>query len=65
MADDVDLASERMEFEFTKKLNNLPKFDKPSLTECESCGEDIPLKRQQLGGVTRCFDCQKHFERSR
>lgn len=36
---------------------------KPSLTECEDCGVDIPKARQALGGVTRCMDCQTIYEK--
>ncbi|MGE6479961.1 TraR/DksA C4-type zinc finger protein [Psychrobacter namhaensis] len=27
------------------------------------CGEDIPAKRQSVGGVKRCVDCQSVLER--
>jgi phage/conjugal plasmid C-4 type zinc finger TraR family protein len=36
----------------------------PSLTHCEECGEEIPLKRQQLiKGVRLCVFCQQLAER--
>ena len=36
----------------------------PSLSECEDCGEDIPLERQQfVKGCTRCIFCQNLWER--
>lgn len=36
----------------------------PSLSECEDCGEDIPLERQQASrGCTRCIHCQGLYER--
>ena len=36
----------------------------PSLSECEDCGEDIPLARQQfVKGCTRCIHCQALYER--
>ena len=36
----------------------------PSLTECEDCGEDIPLERQTASkGCTRCIHCQGLHER--
>ena len=36
----------------------------PSLSECEDCGEDIPLARQQfVKGCTRCIHCQGLYER--
>lgn len=65
MADDIDLASERIDLEVAARLSAAPKFDKPSLTECQDCGEDIPPKRQLVGGVTRCYDCQNHLEKRR
>ena len=34
-----------------------------SLSECESCGNDIPLKRQQtIPGVRTCTECQRVLE---
>lgn len=39
---------------------------KPSLAECEDCGEDIPKARQtMIPGVTRCVHCQQLWERRR
>jgi RNA polymerase-binding transcription factor DksA len=36
----------------------------PSATECESCGDDIPLARQQaVPGTQMCVTCQSHRER--
>ena len=31
-------------------------------SHCADCGEAIPPKRQALGGVMRCVDCQGYFE---
>ncbi|MDV2860313.1 TraR/DksA C4-type zinc finger protein [Psychrobacter sp. CAM01] len=64
MADDIDRAGERIDAEMTARLRVLPVFDIPSLPECISCGEEIPSKRRAIGGVRRCFDCQKHHESS-
>lgn len=36
--------------------------DRPSLAECEACGEDIPEARQAFGGITLCIDCQTERE---
>lgn len=34
-----------------------------SLSECEYCGNDIPLKRQQtIPGVRICTECQRVLE---
>jgi len=62
MADDIDLAQERIDAEMQARLRVLPTFDIASLIECQECGEDIPSQRQAIGGVTRCVDCQNHFE---
>ena len=36
----------------------------PSATECEVCGDDIPLARQQaVLGTQLCVTCQSHRER--
>lgn len=62
MADIIDRADERIDAEMAARLKVLPRFDVKSLSECTQCGDDIPYARQILGGVTRCFDCQNHFE---
>jgi len=65
MADDAGLANDRHEIEMAARLSTLYKFDKPSRPDCIQCGEDIPLKRQQLGSVTHCTDCANILERRR
>lgn len=62
MADDIDRAQERQELEMAARLQVVQRFDLPSLTECDECGEDIPSQRQAVVGVRRCVDCQNHFE---
>ena len=38
----------------------------PSLTHCEECGDEIPVKRQELvPGVKFCVYCQQLQERSK
>jgi RNA polymerase-binding transcription factor DksA len=38
----------------------------PSLSECEDCGEDIPIERQRASqGCTRCIHCQGLYERKK
>ncbi|WP_252962923.1 TraR/DksA C4-type zinc finger protein [Psychrobacter sp. PSP] len=64
MADDIDLAQDRIDAEMTARLRVLPTFNIPSLLDCQDCGEEIPSKRRAIGGVRRCFDCQKHHESS-
>ena len=65
MADDADRANDYVDLTLAHCLSRAPKFDKPSLTECLECGEDIPAKRQALGGGRRCISCQNIFERRR
>jgi phage/conjugal plasmid C-4 type zinc finger TraR family protein len=37
---------------------------RPSLEECDDCGEEIPQERRiAQPGVTRCIYCQELFER--
>lgn len=62
MADDIDLAGERIDAEMQARLRVLPTFNTASLLECQDCGEEIPSKRRAIGGVKRCVDCQNHFE---
>ena len=62
MADDADRANDYLDLTMAHCLSRAPKFDRPSLTECMECGEDIPARRQAMGGVKRCFDCQNNFE---
>lgn len=65
MADDAELASDYSDLMRDAHLSLLPKFDKPSRKNCEECGDDIPLKRQQLGSVTHCVDCAERIEKRR
>ena len=62
MADDIDLAQDRIDAEMQARLRVLPTFDIASLIECQECGEEIPSKRRAIGGVKRCVDCQNNFE---
>jgi len=38
---------------------------KPSSIFCEDCGIEIPVKRREIGGITRCIDCQNIHESGR
>ncbi|NMZ07747.1 TraR/DksA family transcriptional regulator [Pseudomonas proteolytica] len=40
-----------------------PRPSGPSRSHCLDCDEQIPAKRQALGGVTRCTPCQTTFEK--
>lgn len=35
----------------------------PSRSHCLVCDDDIPERRQALGGVVRCVPCQTLYER--
>lgn len=63
MADEGDLGS-MTEQHFTEiALQQRVRFDGPSEKECVDCGEVIDeVRRQKLGGVKRCVECQKEFE---
>lgn len=63
--DDADRAQERIDAENDARMASLHNFNSPSLSECKECGEEIPHKRQALGGVTHCIDCQNALERRR
>lgn len=63
MADDIDRANAQADLTLAAILSRSPKFITLSLAECKVCGEDIPLKRQALGAVSRCVDCQNEFEK--
>ncbi len=65
MSDDIDRANDVAQDSIDRIIANAPKFNEPSYHECLDCGEDIPYKRQQLGGVKRCIDCQNVLERRR
>ena len=65
MADWVDRAVQREELELARAISAqlaIPKPTGPSLPDCISCGDEIPAKRQALGGITRCTPCQAIFE---
>ena len=63
MTDIIDQANDVAQHSIERAIANAPKFNRPSLTECKDCGEPIPLKRQQLGGVTRGIDCQEYHDK--
>ncbi|MRA45293.1 TraR/DksA family transcriptional regulator [Acinetobacter pittii] len=62
MADFADVASTLSEQDLDHALANIKHFDQVSNFECEDCGEEIPVQRRQLGGVTRCVGCQTELE---
>lgn len=63
MTDIIDTANDVAQQVVERAIANAPKFNGPSLAECQDCGDHIPLQRQQLGSVTRCIDCQQYFDK--
>lgn len=62
MADAADIATDIIETDLNHTLQNLKRIEKPSLYECEECGDEIPEQRRRLGSVTLCFGCQTELE---
>lgn len=59
MADDCDLAGDRIEIEMERIMSAFKPATGESLTECEACGNDIPKARQiAVKGCTLCVECQ-------
>lgn len=69
MADEADNASDSYEHHVHISLmnhRNKMKVATVSLTECESCGEEIPeARRVAIPGCTVCIDCMESYERKR
>ena len=63
MTDIIDQANDVAQQSIDRAIANTPKFNGPSLAECQDCGDHIPLQRQQLGSVTRCIECQQYFDK--
>jgi len=62
MADIIDLAQDNIPDinlqanEISKQLEEQAKL--PSEKHCLDCGDEIPLKRQVMGGIKYCAECQ-------
>lgn len=65
MPDIIDTANDVAQQSIERTIANAPKFNRPSCTECQECGDPIPPVRQSLGGVTLCVDCQSYLERKK
>lgn len=61
MADIADIAESNIPEVNTDEIS--AKFLLPSNEFCDECGEDIPLVRRNLGGVTHCVYCQEFIEK--
>ncbi|AUX87164.1 conjugal transfer protein TraR [Acinetobacter sp. ACNIH2] len=62
MVDLVDMAEELRAQQMQEKLNSRAQFEGESRYGCAECGTEIPAQRRAIGGVTRCVQCQTHFE---
>lgn len=63
MTDLIDKAQEYGDLMLENQIKNRQQFDLPSLKECDECGDEIPQKRRDLGGVRYCVYCQERKER--
>lgn len=66
MPDDLDRAAALEQQQRQRALEAQRRrggFDRPSLEKCEECGEAIPWARREIGGVTRCVECQAFAEK--
>lgn len=60
MTDKIDIAQELQ----LKQVQIQPKdYNRPSLTECEECGNDIPVERQRYGSITLFIECKNTQEK--
>lgn len=60
MADDADLATDRIEIEMARILSAFQPAAGESLAECEECGNDIPMARQKAVDACRtCIECAR------
>ncbi|WOE42915.1 TraR/DksA C4-type zinc finger protein [Acinetobacter chinensis] len=62
MVDLVDMAEEFRARQMQESINARQQFGTASELDCDDCGEEIPQIRRELGGVTRCIQCQTNFE---
>lgn len=69
MSDHIDKAVEReteLRDDALAKIKRLQleQSARPSLSECESCGSEIPeARRRAVPGVQLCISCQTAFEK--
>lgn len=58
--DELAQAIELAEYEETQRRAIKPQ--KPALSHCKDCGDEIPLPRRKIKGITRCIECQQEYE---
>jgi phage/conjugal plasmid C-4 type zinc finger TraR family protein len=60
LADEADLAGDRIEIEMERLLAAFQPATGESLAECEACGNDIPEARQKaVDGCRTCIECER------
>ncbi|OTG65913.1 TraR/DksA C4-type zinc finger protein [Acinetobacter silvestris] len=59
MSKKFDIAQQNQLDQVTVTLRD---FSIPSLSECEDCGNDIPIERQRYGAITLCIECKNKQE---
>lgn len=65
MADQIDLAHERIEQQLADRLSRRVRYDGKSARRCVECGEPIPaIRRKSVPGVQTCVACQELRERN-
>ena len=58
MADEADLAGDRIEIEMGRIMSAFKPATGESLSECEACGNEIPEARQKaVKGCKHCIAC--------
>lgn len=59
-ADPLDAAAQQADMLLAQSISEVINRDKPIPTlECEECGDEIPLERQQAsGGTNMCVHCK-------
>ena len=60
--DIVDRAQQLEERERETAIEGMRQSHLPSLANCEDCDEAIPQARRDVGGITRCTECQTDHE---
>ncbi|MBP8005487.1 MAG: conjugal transfer protein TraR [Acinetobacter sp.] len=60
MTDKIDIAQELQLIQVQIQPKD---YNRPSLTECEECVNDIPVERQRYGSITLCVECKNTQEK--
>jgi RNA polymerase-binding transcription factor DksA len=64
LADDCDLAGDRIEIEMGRIMSAFHPATGESLSDCAECGNEIPQARQKaVKGCRLCIDCAAVAER--